>query len=175
VTSGSSHLCPGLSFKVVPDEKQEVDLAVFLIWDTLDSWEVSNDFRWQCYGVCIQHGRSGRFYAEVLGLKLTNRSGNHWATVEAGRSLTIGLHPVSPRHPAPGTKGGIMIGLEINEPIRDAIERLQGKGVRFSGAVATEAGGSFVDFEDPDGNPFYLWEMNLSAVTESEEMHAPRK
>ncbi len=110
-----------------------------------------------------------RFYTEVLGLKLTNRFGDHWATVDAGRSLTIGLHPASPKHPAPGTKGGIMIGLEINEPIRDVIKNLQTKGVRFSGTVATEAGGSFIDFEDPDGNPFYLWEMNRSIVTESKE------
>ena len=34
--------------------------------------------------------RAVRFYTEVLGLKLTNRFGNHWATVEAGKGLTIG-------------------------------------------------------------------------------------
>jgi catechol 2,3-dioxygenase-like lactoylglutathione lyase family enzyme len=28
-----------------------------------------------------------RFYTEVLGLKLTNRFGNHWATVQAGKTL----------------------------------------------------------------------------------------
>ena len=34
-----------------------------------------------------------RFYTEVLGLKLTNRFGNNWATVQAGKTLVIGLHP----------------------------------------------------------------------------------
>jgi catechol 2,3-dioxygenase-like lactoylglutathione lyase family enzyme len=35
-----------------------------------------------------------RFYTEILGLKLTNRFGNHWATVKAGDTLVIGLHPI---------------------------------------------------------------------------------
>jgi hypothetical protein len=55
-----------------------------------------------------------RFYTEVPGLRLTNRFGNSWATVDAGKGLTIGLHPASPKYPAPGTKGGIMPGLEID-------------------------------------------------------------
>jgi catechol 2,3-dioxygenase-like lactoylglutathione lyase family enzyme len=49
--------------------------------------------------------RSIRFYTEVLGLKLTNRSGNDWATVSAGEALQIGIHPASPKYPVPGTKG----------------------------------------------------------------------
>jgi catechol 2,3-dioxygenase-like lactoylglutathione lyase family enzyme len=114
------------------------------------------------------------FYTEMLGLKLTNRFGNHWATVDAGRGLTIGLHPSSPKHPAPGTKGGIVVGLEINEPIREVVKRLQAKGVRFSGPIVTDPPGSFADFEDPDGNSFYLWEMNQSVVTER-EMHVSQK
>jgi len=36
---------------------------------------------------------SVRFYTEVLGLKLQYRFGDHWASVEAGKGLTIGLHP----------------------------------------------------------------------------------
>src|SRR5215472_12167280 len=79
--------------------------------------------------------RAVRFYTEVLGLKLTNRFGDHWATVEAGKGLTIGLHPASPQYPAPGTKGGIMLGLEIDEPIDRAIARLAERGVRMTGPV----------------------------------------
>ena len=45
-----------------------------------------------------------RFYTGVLGLNLTNRYGDKWATVEAGRNLVIGLHPRSPRSPAPGSR-----------------------------------------------------------------------
>jgi catechol 2,3-dioxygenase-like lactoylglutathione lyase family enzyme len=43
--------------------------------------------------------RSVNFYTKTLGLKLAQRFGNHWASVEAGR-LTIGLHPASNANPA---------------------------------------------------------------------------
>lgn len=103
-----------------------------------------------------------RFYTEILGLKLANRFNDHWATVEAGRGLTIGLHPASPKYPVPGTKGGMVIGLEIND-IDDAVRGLQAKGVRFSRPIQKERAGSFADFEDPDGNAFYLWETEGSS------------
>ena len=45
--------------------------------------------------------RAVQFYTEVLGLKLTNRFGDHWATVDAGKGLTIGLHPPSNKYPHP--------------------------------------------------------------------------
>ncbi len=61
--------------------------------------------------------RSVRFYTEVLGLRLANRFGNSWATVEAGKGLTIGLHPASPKYELPGTRGAMMLGPEIDEPI----------------------------------------------------------
>ena len=32
---------------------------------------------------------SARSYTEVLGLRLTNRFGNNWATVEAGRKGSL--------------------------------------------------------------------------------------
>ena len=53
--------------------------------------------------------RSIRFYTEVLGLALTNRFGNDWATVSAGDFFTIGIHPASPKYQKPGTKGSIML------------------------------------------------------------------
>jgi hypothetical protein len=34
---------------------------------------------------------------------------------QAGKGLTIGLHPASPKYPAPRTKGATMLGLEIDE------------------------------------------------------------
>ncbi len=111
---------------------------------------------------------SVRFYTDVLGMKLTNRFDDHWATVEAGKGLTIGLHPSSPKHPRPGTKGGLLIGLEIDEPIQEIVDRLQGRGVHFLGPVVNDAGaGSFADFEDPDGNLLYLWEVNRATVEEN--------
>src|SRR5215831_5142587 len=44
--------------------------------------------------------RAVRFYTDVLGLKLAYRFGDHWASVELGKGLTIGLHPTN-EQPAP--------------------------------------------------------------------------
>ena len=101
-----------------------------------------------------------RFYTEVLGLKLGSRFGNDWATVDAGEGLTIGLHPASPKYPPPGTKGGVMLGLEVDEPIEAVVARLTGKGVRIKGSILQDDPGKFANLEDPDGNPIYLWETH---------------
>src|SRR5450631_1793945 len=118
---------------------------------------------------------SVRFYTEVLGLKLSNLFGDHWATVEAGRGLTIGLHPASPKYPAPGTKGGMMLGLEIDEAIDIVVEQLKDKGVKIKGAIVRDDPGNFANFEDPDGNEIYIWEVNPRAVSESDLVYAARK
>jgi catechol 2,3-dioxygenase-like lactoylglutathione lyase family enzyme len=110
---------------------------------------------------------SVRFYTEVLGLRLTNRFGDHWAT-EAGKGLTIGLHPASPKYPAPGTKGSVTLGLEIDEPIAGVVARLGEKGVRFKGSIMQDVSGKYASLEDPDGNDIYLWEVSRWAVPETE-------
>jgi predicted enzyme related to lactoylglutathione lyase len=113
--------------------------------------------------------RAVEFYTQVLGLKLTNRFGDHWATVDAGKGLTIGLHPASPKYPAPGTKGAMMLGLEVNEPIAAVVAKLAEKGVSIKGSIVNDEGaGNFVHLEDPDGNEMYLWETNPAALPETE-------
>lgn len=82
--------------------------------------------------------QSVQFYTQVLGLKLTNRFGDHWATVDAGKGLTIGLHPASPKFPAPGTKGAMMLSLEITEPIDRVVAQLAEKGVRLKGSIISK-------------------------------------
>jgi predicted enzyme related to lactoylglutathione lyase len=113
-----------------------------------------------------------QFYSGVLGLKLTNRFGDNWATVEAGKGLTIGLHPASPKYPAPGTKGAMMLGLEIDEPIDSVVSRLSASGVRIKGSIERDVSGNFAHFQDPDGNELYLWEVNQDAVPETELVYA---
>lgn len=113
-----------------------------------------------------------QFYTEALGFKLTNRFGNNWATVEAGKGLTIGLHPASPKYPTPGTKGAMMIGLEIDEAIQGVVARLSQKGVQIKGSIIRDESGNFGHLEDPDGNEIYLWEVNRQAVPETEFAHA---
>jgi predicted enzyme related to lactoylglutathione lyase len=51
-----------------------------------------------------------------------------------------------------------MLGLEIDEPIEQAIERLKGKGVKFVREIERSPEGNFVHFEDTDGSELYLWE-----------------
>ncbi len=102
--------------------------------------------------------RAVRFYTDTLGLTLKERYGNDWATVDAGKGLTIGLHPASPKYPAPGTRGATMIGLEIDESIDGVVSRLKENGVRMAGEIVRSEAGNFAHFEDPDGNDMYLWE-----------------
>jgi catechol 2,3-dioxygenase-like lactoylglutathione lyase family enzyme len=108
-----------------------------------------------------------RFYTEVLGLKLVYRFGDHWASVQVGKSLTIGLHPASPSSPA-GRKGSMVIGLELSGSIQDAVRDLEAKGVQFYGIINEGKAGTFAHFEDPDGNPLYLAQLNWSHVNQGE-------
>jgi catechol 2,3-dioxygenase len=111
------------------------------------------------------------FYTEVLGLKLTNRFGDHWATVTAGNGLIIGLHPATPNYPAPGTKGSMMLGFEVDEAMEIVAARLSERGVRFTGSITRDDPGRFVNLEDPDGNGIYLWETNRGTVPETDWAH----
>jgi predicted enzyme related to lactoylglutathione lyase len=117
--------------------------------------------------------RAVRFYSEVLGLKLAYRFGDHWASVEAGKGLTIGLHPASDEMPA-GRKGSMAIGLELAGGIEEAVRTLEARGVKFQGAVRTGKSGSFVGFADPDGNQLYLAQLNWSHVDQGEGKYQAR-
>jgi catechol 2,3-dioxygenase-like lactoylglutathione lyase family enzyme len=101
------------------------------------------------------------FYVGLLGLKLGQRVGNHWAQVEAGPDLVIGLHPKSEKAPPPGTSGAISIGLTTDEPIDQVVARLGAKGVRFRGPVVRDekAGIALAFFGDQDGNDLYLCQV----------------
>jgi catechol 2,3-dioxygenase-like lactoylglutathione lyase family enzyme len=110
---------------------------------------------------------SVKFYTEQLGLKLAYRFGDHWASIIAGKGLTIGLHPASQESPA-GRKGSMTIGLELEGDIDEAVRKLQSKGVRFDGPVHRDKAGSFASFADPDGNQLYLAQLNWSHVDQGE-------
>jgi predicted enzyme related to lactoylglutathione lyase len=109
-----------------------------------------------------------RFYTDILGLKLTNRFGDDWATVSTGDGFTIGLHPASPQYPDPGTKGSIMLGLDIDIPVDKAVAHLVKHGVAIKGEVVRSEAGNFVHIEDPDGTYIYLWEKTIGATQETE-------
>ena len=98
-----------------------------------------------------------RFYTEALGLKLLERYGDHWASIDGGHGLTIGLHPASEQNPA-GRVGSITIGFRSSEPIRQAVQTLKARGVVFRGDVVDDTQVLIANFQDPDGNPLYLAE-----------------
>ena len=112
--------------------------------------------------------RAVRFYTETLGLKLAYRFGDHWASVEVGKGLTIGLHPTSEPAPAATLKGTPSIGLELVGTIEEAMKTLEGRGVRFHGVADEGKAGKFAHFTDPDGNLLYLAELNWKHVNQGE-------
>jgi len=101
--------------------------------------------------------RSVNFYTKILGLKLAQRFGNYWASVEAGK-LAIGLHPASNQNPS-GRDGSTIVGLELSGDIEDAISTLKRQGVKFRGVVSQDNAGRTAHFEDPDGNPLYMIQL----------------
>jgi catechol 2,3-dioxygenase-like lactoylglutathione lyase family enzyme len=108
--------------------------------------------------------RAVRFYAETLELKLLARYGDHWASIDAGNGVTLGLHPASAQNPA-GRAGSITIGFQTGLPIREAVATLKARGVVFRGAIIDDAQVLLANFQDPDGNPLYLSEVKTSAST----------
>jgi catechol 2,3-dioxygenase-like lactoylglutathione lyase family enzyme len=105
--------------------------------------------------------RAVSFYAETLGFTLVHRAGDHWASLDAGGGLTLGLHPASERAPKPGTRGSISVGFNVTRPIQDVVTALAERGVVFRGPVQQDAEGGIrlAFFGDPDGNDLYLCEI----------------
>ena len=102
--------------------------------------------------------RAVEFYTKTLGLTMTYRAGDHWASIDAGSGLQIGLHPETPNTNPPGAKGGIQLGLQVTKPIGDVVATLKSSGVRFRGDIVDE-GVKLAAFNDPDGNELYLFEV----------------
>jgi catechol 2,3-dioxygenase-like lactoylglutathione lyase family enzyme len=109
--------------------------------------------------------RSVRFYTEQLGLKLLKRYENHFATIDGGNGMTIGLHPAE--HVAPAAAGGMSIGLYLSGKMNDAIKTLEARGISFVPSTDQGKAGRFVHFADPDGNQLYLAEMKPEYKDES--------
>jgi catechol 2,3-dioxygenase-like lactoylglutathione lyase family enzyme len=99
--------------------------------------------------------RSVRFYTEQLGLKLLKRYENHFATIDGGHGMTIGLHPAEKVSAA----GGIVVGLYLTGKMADAVKTLEARGIVFEQHADQGKAGRFARFADPDGNPLYIAEM----------------
>ena len=109
------------------------------------------------------------FYTQTLGLKLLYQAGPHFAMIDAGDGLQIGLHPPADNAGQPGTRGSIQVCLTPTLPIDQAVRELQSRGVKFYAPAkfAGNKGEVFVNvepvrlafFTDPDGNDLYLCEV----------------
>lgn len=102
--------------------------------------------------------RAVAFYTGSLGLGLVVRAGDHWASIDAGDGFQLGLHPAAPGGPVPGSRGGITVGLAVDEPIDQVVATLQARGVVVQGPVGEEGMLKLAFFADPDGNQLYLAE-----------------
>jgi catechol 2,3-dioxygenase-like lactoylglutathione lyase family enzyme len=104
--------------------------------------------------------RAVTFYIETLGLRLLFRAGDHWASIDAGDGLQLGLHPASARSPVPGTVGAVTVGFTVDEPIEQVISTLTKRGVEVEGPVVDDAGRlTLAFFADPDGNQLYMAQL----------------
>jgi catechol 2,3-dioxygenase-like lactoylglutathione lyase family enzyme len=90
-----------------------------------------------------------KFYTEVLGFKLKNRYGDHWADIEAP-DMAIGLHPAAKDV---STGNNLSIGLRVAD-LNDSKQALEKQEIQFD--VRDDGEVSLAHFADPDGNAFYL-------------------
>ncbi len=82
--------------------------------------------------------RAIAFYTEALGMTLAFRAGDHYAKIDAGDGLTLGLHPVGQDSPTPGANGAITVTLGVTEPLEDAVRKVKESGVRFQTAIKSD-------------------------------------
>ena len=102
---------------------------------------------------------SVRFFTEVLGLKLAYRAGDHWAQIDAGDGLNLGLHPKSESAASPGTPGSIQVGLIVTEPLETEVAAISARGGKFKGPIHDDEAVRIAFIDDPDGNELYLCEV----------------
>ncbi len=104
--------------------------------------------------------RAVKFYTETLGFKLAFRAGDHWASIDAGDGVALGLHPAGEGPPMPGVQGGVQIGFNVTAPMEKVVAELESHGVSFPNGIHedTQGGIRLAFFKDPDGNEHYLCE-----------------
>ena len=90
-------------------------------------------------------------------MRVVSHWGKDFAELEMS-GINIGLHPATQKGPAPGVKGAISIGLEVDD-LDAEMARLKAKGVVFQGNVAEDGPVRLAFFGDPDGNPIYLTQV----------------
>jgi catechol 2,3-dioxygenase-like lactoylglutathione lyase family enzyme len=105
--------------------------------------------------------RSVSFYRDALGLTLTGRWGDEYATLGSASGVTIGLHP-APHNTslqAEASSSSVQIGFAVAGRLEDAIATLHGRGVVFSVPPVDDTQLRLAHFRDPDGHSLYIAEV----------------
>ncbi len=111
---------------------------------------------------------SVEFYTEKLGLSVLYSAGEHFAMIDGGKGLQIGLHPITEDagDVEAGRRGSIHLGLEVADSIENVVKVLMGLGVEFmvpgeaeTPVVNDDGAIKYADFGDLDGNALYLYEV----------------
>ena len=102
--------------------------------------------------------KSIRFFTDTMGLALKERYGDHWASIDCGGGVTIGLHPASATDPS-SRAGTMSIGFRTTGAIRESVEQLKSRGVVFRGDVLDDTEVRLANFTDPDGHLLYITEV----------------
>jgi catechol 2,3-dioxygenase-like lactoylglutathione lyase family enzyme len=109
--------------------------------------------------------RAVEFYTRTLGLKLENRYGNEWASIDAGGGLKLGLHPTPSQHDAAAKRAvaAVEIGFDVEQPLEQVVAELRRRGVELHDVPEDpKAEVRLVRFHDPDGNGLYLYSPSSS-------------
>ena len=111
------------------------------------------EFRFDCVFYYVSDlERAIRFYAEILGFRLTSR--DVVARFDAGR-VRFELVPAPDRAKLEG-EGNARLCLEVDD-VEAALAELRNLGVP-TGAAQAKPGGVLGIFWDPDGNEICLWQ-----------------
>jgi catechol 2,3-dioxygenase-like lactoylglutathione lyase family enzyme len=103
--------------------------------------------------------RSRKFFRDKLGLHLSFYDKKHdWLCFDAGR---VCLSLTTPWNKASKKLVGVKTGVSFYvDDIQRAYKELKKKGVKFTLKPRKEPwGGILANFEDPDGNKFFLLQM----------------
>ena len=106
--------------------------------------------------ICVKDmDRSVRFYTEALGLELAYRAGDHWAQIDAGKGLSLGIHPAMEGQEL---GCGMQVGFNVTGTMEEAMRELESRGVGFPSGIHEDSNGNvrLAFFKDPDGHEHYL-------------------
>jgi predicted enzyme related to lactoylglutathione lyase len=97
--------------------------------------------------------RASAFYRDVLGMRIVSESPN-WCMLEIG-GVRIGLESTDGKPVSQVRDAGATLTLKSTN-IREDVERLKSKGVKFLSEIGDYEWGSVVSFEDSEGNHLKL-------------------